>query len=174
MKLNLGCGVNKIEGCLNCDIAPEVKPDKILNLEEELPFGTNSVDEIHIYHVLEHINNFIPLMHELHRICKKGAIINVWTPFYAGWGQFNDPTHVRFFTPFTFSYFDGSVVDCGYEVKSEGKMFDTNVRLKFSTTNKSFLNIFNPLINISHRYYCRFFAWIFPATEIIYTLKVIK
>jgi len=30
-----------------------------------LPFKDNSVDEILAYHVLEHIHNFIPLMHDL-------------------------------------------------------------------------------------------------------------
>ena len=105
IKLNIGCGVDKKEGYLNCDSSPLIKPDRVINLEEPLPFKDNSIDEVLAFHVLEHISNLIPLMHELHRVCKKGTIIKIKTPFYSAWGQYNDPTHLRFFTPFTFDYF---------------------------------------------------------------------
>jgi len=75
MKLNLGCGRKKIKGYLNCDISKEVSPDKVVDLERKLPFKDNSVDEIVANHVLTHIKNFVPLMHEIHRICKNGAIL---------------------------------------------------------------------------------------------------
>ena len=111
MKLNLGCGNDKRKDYVNIDSSKQVKPDKVWNLEKTpSTFKTNSVDEIIANHVLEHINNFIPLMHELHRICKPNAIIRIKTPFYSAWGQFNDPTHVRFFSPFTFSYFKKGVI----------------------------------------------------------------
>ncbi len=108
MKINFGCGNDKRKGYVNVDSSKSIKPDKIWDLEKiPLPFKDNSIDEILAYHVLEHIHNFIPLMHEIHRICKNKAIIKIKTPFYFSWGQFNDPTHVRFFTPFTFSHFEG-------------------------------------------------------------------
>jgi len=107
VKLNLGCGNDLKKDYINVDASKEVNPDKVWDLEKTpLPFKDNSVDEILAYHVLEHIHNFIPLMHEFHRICKPGAIIKIKTPFYSSWGQFNDPTHVRFFSPFTFNYFN--------------------------------------------------------------------
>ena len=173
MKLNLGCGNDKLEGYLNCDISPEVNPDKIVDLEKPLDFEDNSIDEVIIYHTLEHIKDFIQLMKELHRICKRNTLINIKVPFYASWGQFNDPTHVRFFTPFTFNYFDGK--NYSYEVGS-GNLFDIKkVKLNFGVGASSKLNfLFNPLINLSHRIYCRFFAWIFPASEIEFKLKVLK
>ena len=78
MKLHLGCGNDYKEGYLNCDWTNNVRVDRIVDLEKPLKmFKTNSVDEIVCNHVLEHIVNFVPLMHELHRISKKGAIIKI-------------------------------------------------------------------------------------------------
>ena len=77
MKLHLGCGHDKIPEYINCDISPQVKPDKIVDLEKKLPFKDNSIDEIIANHVIEHISNFIELMHEIHRICKNGAILKI-------------------------------------------------------------------------------------------------
>lgn len=175
MKLNLGCGRSKKLGYVNVDFSKDVKPDKVWNLEKTpLPFKENSVDEILAYHVLEHVHNFIPLMHEFRRICKKGARIRIKTPFYSTWGQFNDPTHVRFFSPFTFNYFKKGTYSHQVDVKED--VFDVKkVKINFGIGRAKILNwLFNPLINLNHEFYCRFFAWILPASEIEYELEVLK
>lgn len=174
MKLHLGCGFNKKKGYLNCDISKSVKPDLVLNLEKKLPFKNNSVDEIIAEHVFEHVNNFVPLMHELHRVSKKNAKIIIRTPFYSSWGQFNDPTHVRFFTPWTFTYFKRGTYS--HEVNANKDLFDiVKVKINFGIGLSGKLNwLFNPIINLNHRIYCRFFSWIFPSAEIYYELKVLK
>lgn len=174
MKLHLGCGNDYKKGYVNCDMSKEVNPDKVVNLEKKLPFKNNSVDEIIANHVLEHIHNFIPLMHELHRVCKKNAVIKIKTPFYAAWGQFNDPTHVRFFTPFTFNYFKKG--NYSHEVGVNKDMFEVEkVKINYGIGTSRKLNwLMNPLINFHHAFYCRFFAFIFPASEIQYELRVLK
>lgn len=175
MKLNLGCGRIKKKGYVNVDFSSKVNPDKVWNLEKTpLPFKANSVDEILAYHVLEHIHNFIPLMHEFKRICKNGAVIKIKTPFYSAWGQYNDPTHVRFFSPFTFNYFKKGFYS--HQVNLKEDMFSVEkVRITFGIGRGKILNwFFNPLINLNHKFYCRFFAWILPASEIEYELGVIK
>ena len=98
MKLHLGCGNNKKKGYVNCDISATVKPDRIVDLEKKLSFKDNSVDEIIANHVLEHIANFTPLMHELHRICKKGAVIKIKVPFYSSWDNLMI-LHIKDFLP---------------------------------------------------------------------------
>jgi len=173
LRLNIGCGKDYCEGYLNCDWTDRIKVDKVVNLEEKLPFKDNSVDEVLAYHVLEHIKNFIQLIHELYRVCKKGSIIYVKTPFYSAWGQFNDPTHVRFFTPWTFNYFNQGTYS--HEVSSNKVMFKIKAKINFGIGESSKLNkIFNPIINLDQRAYCRFFAWIFPSAELEYVLEVIK
>jgi SAM-dependent methyltransferase len=173
MKLNLGCGFRKLKGYINCDVSTIVKPDRIVDLEKKLPFKNDSVDEIILDHVLEHIHNFVPLMHELWRICEKGAVIRIKVPFYSSWGQFNDPTHVRFFTPFTFDYFGGVYA---HHTGSEKTMFgNIGRKINFGIGPSRKLNfLLNPVINMSHKFYCRFLSWVLPAAEICYELKVIK
>ena len=174
MKLHLGCGNDYKKGYINCDWTDEVKVDKIVNLEKKLPFKENVVTEIIANHVLEHIQNFIPLMHELHRVSQSGAVIKIKTPFYSSWGQFNDPTHVRFFTPWTFSYFEKG--NYSHEVGCSKNMFKVEkVKLNFGIGSSSKLNfLVNPLLNLNHMFYCRFLAWTFPCAEIEYKLRVVK
>lgn len=173
VKLNLGCGTDKRKGYINIDSSSSVKPDKVINLEKRLPFKDNSVDEVLAYHVLEHIHNFIPLIHKLHRICKNNAMIKIKTPFYSAWGQYNDPTHKRFFTPFSFDYFKKSIYS--HQVRAEKDMFSIKTKLNFGIGKSKALNwFFNPLLNLNHKVYCRFFAWIFPCAEIEFELRVLK
>ena len=174
MKLHLGCGNDIKKGYLNCDISKEVNPDKIVDLEKRLPFKNNSVSEIIANHVFEHVRNFVPLMHEIHRVCKKGAVIKIKTPFFSAWGQYNDPTHVRFFTPFTFNYFKKG--NYSHEVSVNKDMFEIKMaKINYGIGASSKLNgIMNPLVNFHQAFYCRFLAFIFPASEMRYELIVIK
>ncbi len=56
-KLNLGCGSNKIEGFINIDIEPSTKPDLVCNfITDKLPYKDNSIDEVVLYHTIEHIS----------------------------------------------------------------------------------------------------------------------
>ncbi len=169
MKLNLGCGNNKIEGYINCDISKEVNPDKIVNLEKKLPFKDNSIEEIICYHTLEHIKNFIPLMEEIYRILKNDGIIHIKVPYFCYSGAFQDPTHVRFFTLKTFDYFDENS-KLNYYSKARFKIIKKE--LKFSIFHN--IRLINWIINKIPRFYERSLCWILPAEELRVTLKVIK
>lgn len=174
MKLHLGCGNDYKKGYVNCDISAEVNPDKVVDLEKKLPFKDNSITEVLANHVFEHVQNLVPLMHELYRVCKKDSKIIIRTPFYSAWGQFNDPTHVRFFTPWTFNYFEKG--NYSHEVGANKDMFKVEkVKINFGIGSSSKLNfLFNPIINLNHKIYCRFFAFIFPSAEMYYELRTIK
>lgn len=96
MKLNIGSGYKRYEGFLNVDDDPLVEPDFVVDLEGgHLPFEDNSVEEIRAHHILEHIHNFIPLMREIYRVCKHGALIDVVVPHHNHEVFYGDPTHVR-------------------------------------------------------------------------------
>ena len=169
MKLHLGCGNDYKNGYINCDISEKIKTDKIIDLEQFLPFEDNSVEEIITNHTLEHIKNFIQLIEEMYRISKNGAIINIKVPYFAYPGSFADPTHVRFLTLKTFEYF----------TYNNGLNYYSNARFKIlkQTLNFSFKKkhkIMNFLINKNQRIYERLFCYIFPSAELNVILEVIK
>jgi len=97
-KLNLGCGNKKIDGFIGVDKFGT--PDKLVDLEVfPWPWKDNSVDEIIMSHVLEHLgqttDTFLNIMKELYRVCTHKAIIHIQVPDHRSDGYFGDPTHVR-------------------------------------------------------------------------------
>lgn len=171
MKLNLGCGFDYKKGYINCDVVKNLKVDKIVDLEKKLPFKNNSIKEILVYHVLEHINNFTQLMEEFYRICKNNAKIYVKVPYFTFPGAFGNPTHVRFFTTSSFNYFNGTGE---FVVKSNAKFKIVYQKLVFSTRKSKLSKLISFFINKHLNKYERFFAGILPAEQLECELKVIK
>ncbi len=101
LKLNLGCGADLRKGYLNVDFAAprsyEHFKDNGYDLEfmaydletTPWPWVEGEVDEILALNVLEHINRFDAVWHEIHRILKPGGRIkievvykNTYDPFH--------------------------------------------------------------------------------------------
>jgi len=110
VKLNLGCGQNRIAGYVNADREASVGPDVVMDLEQfPWPFETDSVEEVIANHVLEHVGAtpavFIRIMQELYRVCRNGARVHVVVPHPRSDDFVDDPTHVRAITPGTMALF---------------------------------------------------------------------
>ncbi|MBT3989479.1 MAG: methyltransferase domain-containing protein [Rhodospirillaceae bacterium] len=110
MKLNLGCGNNKLEGYLNVDSQQLCAPDQVVDLEVfPWPFEDNSVDEIVMSHVLEHLGEtkevYLAIIKELYRICQADAEIRINVPHPRHDEFIIDPTHVRPILPEQFHLF---------------------------------------------------------------------
>ncbi len=106
MILDIGCGTNKVPGTIGLDKKAFKGVDLICDFEQALPFDNNSIDVVHLRHVLEHIRDLIHFMEEVYRICKKDAVVYVDVPYYASRGAFRDPTHLHFISEDTFQYFE--------------------------------------------------------------------
>lgn len=73
LKLNLGCGANKIPGFVNIDIEPSVKPDLVCNfITNRLPYKDSTADEVVLFHTIEHITkpNHPRILNEVWRVLK--------------------------------------------------------------------------------------------------------
>jgi SAM-dependent methyltransferase len=111
MKLNLGCGHRRFPGFVNVDKYAALEPDQVWDLESvPYPFEMDSVDEVLLLHVLEHLgqgpDTFINIIKELYRICAHDAVIKIAVPHWRHDDFFSDPTHVRPITPLLLSLFD--------------------------------------------------------------------
>ncbi len=98
MKLNLGCGHERLAGYLNVDKFAE--PELRVDLEVfPWPWASDSVDEVRLHHVLEHLGQssevYLGVMKELYRVCRADARIAITVPHPRHDDFLIDPTHVR-------------------------------------------------------------------------------
>lgn len=114
LRLNLGCGSHKLDGYLNVDSQAACHPDQIVQLESiPWPWANNTVDEIFMSHVLEHLGaqteTYFSVIKELYRVCKPDARITIIVPHPRSDNFLADPTHVRPITGMGLSMFDQSL-----------------------------------------------------------------
>lgn len=188
--INLGCGTVRIPGSVGLD---RVKIPGFVDVVHDLdrlpyPFKAETVDEIHMYHVLEHLQQPIKKMEELHRILKPGGIIYIRVPHFSSMGAFSDITHVR---PFGFTSFDcfrkddyhHFYTDVEFEIvekkiKYLGLYPNEGDYEKYVHPNqcpywaRPIVRILNGMINYSPIFFERLWCyWIGGATELVVTLK---
>lgn len=180
--LDIGCGKKKYKGAprdivIGLDNVKLPGVDKIHDLERgPLPFKDNEFDVVNCSYVLSHINNFFELISEIHRVCKPGGIVKIRTPFYSTWGNFCDPTIVRFFSWKTFDYFrEGHAYKYYKKTKPTFKVIKKRIIFGVYDSPTRFFNwLVNPLVNKFPKLYMRFFAWTVPCEELYFELKVVK
>lgn len=83
MKLNLGCGLKRMDGWINCDIDVKTRPDMILDLTKRLPFKDGEVCVINMDNVLEHVG--LGCLNELNRVLMRGGKIFLIVPNFFRW-----------------------------------------------------------------------------------------
>jgi len=177
-RLDLGCGKSKKDGFLGVDSLALPGVDFIHDLKiYPYPFEDNSIDEIWMDNVLEHIPNPLRVMEEIYRMCKNGAKVNIGVPYFRSFYATIDPTHVNFFGVYWFNYFDpNNIFSQKYQYSSakfiiEKKEFDR----EWNRNNISFFH--RKLINYAEKHpeiYESKWSHIFPLNSLTFYLKVVK
>ena len=104
--LDLGCGLRKRPGSIGIDLNPRSQADVVHDLNRfPYPFSANYFDEIFCENVIEHLDDVVKVMEELHRIAKPTAIVTIVAPFFPHRQANTDPTHKHFFGLHSFDYF---------------------------------------------------------------------
>lgn len=191
--LNLGCGTTRIPESIGVDY---VKLENYVDIVHDLdlvpyPFDGDSIDEIHFYHVLEHLHEPIKKLEELHRILKPGGVLHMRVPHFSSMGAFTNMTHLRPFGYTSFDIFDKNNWNHYYtgvefnilskSIKYFGLYPNNGVYEKYIHKNhcvwfvKPFVLLMGFLINLSPIFFERFWCyWFGGATEICIDLKKIK
>lgn len=128
IQLNIGAGKKLIEGTTVLDW-PEWDAET-----QPIPYADNSVDVIHCYHFLEHINNVVGVMKEIRRVLVPRGHVNIVVPYYTSAMQHQDLDHKHSFTEKTFSHlFNNSYYEKGkvepMEIATNMIMGDCNQNL---------------------------------------------
>lgn len=150
--LDIGCGEHKV-------LAEAVGLDKLklrgVDIVHDLnkfpyPFESSSFDEIYAFMVLEHVDEPVKVMKELHRILKPQGLLYIKVPYFMSSVAFQDPTHRNFFTDKTFKYFTS---DCKLNYYSNCCFEIVNQRLYSNSSSLA-----EKLRNlIPFRFFLRFF-----------------
>jgi len=168
--LNLGAGKKRRSDAVNVDLVADTQPELVWDLNRlPWPLPDNHFREVNANDVLEHLDDLVRVMEEIHRVCTSGATVKITVPHYSCSNAFTDPTHRHYFSWFSFHYFTG-------ENQWE---FYTNSRFRRLSTSLYFYpGILNKLVwrlaNRSPETYERHWAWIFPAWFLAFELEVIK
>lgn len=185
VRLELGSGGMAREGFYGVDIKPlpGVSIVADLNLPMEM-IPSNSVSEIASHHCLEHVENIIGLMEEIHRIMMPGGLIRITVPHFSNPYYYSDPTHRTFFGLYTFYYFS-NLAD--QPARRKVPFFYTDIRfrvteIKISLMSRSLFQrlrwpFLGKFVNSELKWmewYERRLCWQVPAEQISYCLKVIK
>lgn len=105
IKIDLRCGVNKPEGYVGIDFG--LHADVRADLRQGLPLASNSVTVLRAKDFLEHMPDTIFIMNECWRVLAGGwqtlTLLRVEVPRFPHIDSVKDPTHVKFFTPETFT-----------------------------------------------------------------------
>lgn len=138
------------------------------------PIEASSVERIEIRNCLEHLNDTVRVMKELHRILKPGGEVFIEVPHFSSHDTYIDVTHTRTFSLLSFDYFrpDRAATfprDFCFEI--------VNRRLEFwplgGVTPANLLGV--AWAARHHPYfYERFLTFVFTARKIEFVLKAIK
>ena len=169
-KLILGSAGKKYEDAITLDINKNHNPDVVHDLNVfPYPFKDNEFEYISCHHVLEHLNDIMPVMKELHRICAPGGEIYIEVPHHTSWCA-NVPEHKLRFNYFAF---DGYITSGKTNWQMSNDLF--LLKKREITFHRRFRRFFlHRLFNKYPEKYERFYAYIFPAEHFKVWLTPLK
>ena len=137
-KLDLGCGLEKVDGADGLDMIdlPGLKYKHDMN-RFPYPIKPNTYDEIHCYHILEHVDDVIRVMEEVYRIGKHNAKIYIRSP-HASCSKvlWADPTHKRAFSTRTFIEYFSSGGRWSYYTKANFHLENMKINYTFDSNSR--------------------------------------
>jgi SAM-dependent methyltransferase len=155
---------------VNLDVTPDTDPDVVHDLNvRPWPFPDDRFTEVHAFDVIEHLDDIVGVMNELHRVCRPGARVFVTVPHFSSANAFTDPTHRHYFGWFSFDYFTGAH-EHSYYTRARFRMAGRRLVFHPTLTNK----LVHRLANRFPDRYERAWAWVAPAWFLWFELEILK
>lgn len=98
LRVNLGCGVRRIEGWVNIDHEPQSGPDMLFDIEQGAwPLEDDSVIEANASQVLQRLPtaSFRRFFKELYRVSRDGAVVHIRVSSPTNYWFWTNPEHIR-------------------------------------------------------------------------------
>ena len=178
--LDIGCGTNKLPGSLGMDINPRTAADIIHNLDDlPYPFDDDRFDEIIGSHIIEHVNNPMGVMCELHRITRHRGLVKLLVPHWTNPDFASDLTHRNHLNSYSFrTFIDGSAVFPFYSSVRFNQLSVNVTLLKFWRRFglQILINLDNrfPTLRFIRKFWEHYLNAIVRGKEIYFVLEVIK
>jgi SAM-dependent methyltransferase len=108
--LELGSGAvpQQLEGAkvIHLDRVEGPHVEIVADLNHGIPLPANIFDGILALDVVEHLDNVVAIMDEMHRVLKPNGAVTIRVPLAGSDDHVIDPTHKRGFHPRSFDFFD--------------------------------------------------------------------
>jgi hypothetical protein len=155
---------------VNVDVVPVTGADLIHDLNvRPWPLPDGHFREVLAYDVIEHLDDIVRTMEEIHRVCEDGAVVKITVPHFSCANAFTDITHRHYFSVSSFEYFTG---ESEFDFYTERRFRKRTAMIVFQPT------VANKVVHrLANRYataYERRWAWIFPAWFLYFELIVTK
>jgi len=170
--LDLGCGKKKRPGSIGVDFSDRHHADVIHDLNVfPYPFESDSIDQVYLDNILEHLDNPMQVMEEVHRICRTGGSVKVIVPYFRSVWAFIDPTHKHFFTVDSFAYFDPRHIICKRYEYTQARFLVEKVIFNETIQSRWLKKL---MVNLANKYpnrYELYVSHLYPLDDITYYLK---
>lgn len=165
--LNLGSGAQYESGAVNVDFyADKVDVRHDLN-RFPYPFEDSTFEEIRCFNIIEHLDDVIAAMCELHRIGGNGCLITMRVPHFRSACLYEDLTHRHGFAWRSFDIF-----------LDDGTVYGNYVGVRFEIVSRSFthykVKLFYDLLSKVPVLTDNLLSKYVPMASILFVFRVIK
>ena len=173
--LDIGCGSRKHEGAFGIDIDPQSAADLVHDLNIfPYPIPDNEYDLIICKDILEHLDDVVKTIEEIHRIAKPDCRVEIAVPSLSSAARHIDLTHRHAFTSRSFDYFIDDTDTFTYG-SSLARFSLEDVRYVKSESQPTVIDKFLLKLIDKHKIlYESRFAYIYQTDFIHFVLRVLK
>ncbi|HEV2762232.1 MAG TPA: class I SAM-dependent methyltransferase [Pyrinomonadaceae bacterium] len=178
--LDIGCGKHKTPGAVGMDNNPRTGADVIHDLDVvPYPFPDDEFDLVIGNQVIEHVEDVLAVVAELHRVTKPGGVIRLETPHYSDIASYTDPTHKHHLTTESFAYFTGQRPDFDFysEVQLRPRLIRvTMLKLWRALGFELLVNSCNryPSLRFIRKFWESYLCYVVRGKTILFEFEVVK